>query len=50
MNNMETNITRKRDTINTDALTVPLIFIFLFCCEKAHDNEEFSRENSKSRC
>ena len=24
-----------------------MIFIFLFCREKAHDNEEFSRENSK---
>ena len=24
-----------------------MIFIFLFCHEKAHDNEEFSRENSK---
>ena len=24
-----------------------MIFIFLFCREKAHDNKEFSRENSK---
>ena len=24
-----------------------LSFIFLFCCEKAHDNKEFSHENSK---
>ena len=24
-----------------------MIFIFLFCCEKAHDNKEFSRKNSK---
>ena len=24
-----------------------MVFIFLFCREKAHDNEEFSRENSK---
>ena len=26
-----------------------MVFIFLFCREKAHDNEEFSRENSKPR-
>ena len=25
-----------------------MIFIFLFCCEKAHDNKEFSLETSKS--
>ena len=26
-----------------------MIFIFLSCREKAHDNKEFSRENSKPR-
>ena len=26
---------------------IPLTFIFLPCREKAHDNKEFSRENSK---
>ena len=25
----------------------PMIFIFLFCCEKTNDNEEFSCESSK---
>ena len=25
----------------------PMIFIFLSCCEKAHDNNEFSHDNSK---
>ena len=29
----------------TDLLIVPLIFIFLPCCEKAHDNNKFCREN-----
>ena len=28
---------------------IPLIFIFLSCLEKAHDNKEFSRQNSKPR-
>ena len=28
---------------------IPLIFIFLSCREKAYDNKEFSRENSKPR-
>ena len=31
----------------TDLLTIPLIFIFLSCREKASDNKEFRRENSK---
>ena len=31
----------------TDPLIIPLIFIFLSCREKAHDNEVFSHENSK---
>ena len=26
-----------------------MIFIFLSCCEKARDNKEFCRENSKPR-
>ena len=26
---------------------IPFIYIFLPCREKAHDNKEFSRENSK---
>ena len=30
-------------------LIIPLIFVFLSCCEKAHDSKEFSRENSKPR-
>ena len=34
----------------TDPLIIPLIFIFLLCREKAHDNKEFSHENSKSCC
>ena len=29
-------------------MVIPLISIFLSCCEKAHDNKEFSSENSKS--
>ena len=33
-----------------DPLIIPLIFIFLPCCEKAHDNKEFSHENSKPLC
>ena len=33
----------------TDPLIIPLIFVFLSCCEKAHDSKEFSRENSKPR-
>ena len=28
-----------------EPLIVPLIFIFLSCREKAHDNKEFSLEN-----
>ena len=32
-----------------DPLIILLIFIFLFCREKACDNKEFSRENSKPR-
>ena len=28
-------------------MVIPLIFIFLSCGEKAHDNKEISRENSK---
>ena len=31
----------------TDPLIIPLIFIFLSCREKAHDNEVFSHENLK---
>ena len=31
----------------TDLLIVPLIFIFLPCREKVHDNSEFFRENLK---
>ena len=34
----------------TDPLIIPMIFIFLFCCEKAHDNKEFNHENSKPCC
>ena len=30
-------------------LIIPMIFIFVSCREKAHDNKEFSRENSKPR-
>ena len=60
---MERINTRKRNTINslvfkvswqlsyylnvTDALIIPLIFMFLSCHKKAHDNKEFSQENSK---
>ena len=28
-------------------MVIPLIFIFLSCREKARDNKELSRENSK---
>ena len=31
----------------THPLIIPMIFIFLSCLEKAHDNKEFSCENSK---
>ena len=31
----------------TDPLIIPMIFTFLSCHEKAHDNKEFSQENSK---
>ena len=31
-------------------LTIPMIFVFLSCREKANDNKEFSRENSKPCC
>ena len=31
----------------TDSLIISMIFIFLSCREKAHDNKEFSHENSK---
>ena len=31
----------------TDSLIFPLIFFFLSWREKAHDNKEFSHENSK---
>ena len=31
----------------TDRLVIPMICIFLSCCEKAHDNKELSHENSK---
>ena len=30
-------------------MIIPLIFNFLSCREKARDNKEFSRENSKPR-
>ena len=33
----------------TDPLIIPMIYVFLFCRKKAHDNKEFSRENSKPR-
>ena len=29
----------------TDPLIIPLVFIFLPCREKAHDSNEFCREN-----
>ena len=32
----------------TDPSIIQLIFIFLSCHEKADDNKEFSRENSKA--
>ena len=31
----------------TDPLITPMLFIFLSCYEKAHDNKEFSLENPK---
>ena len=34
----------------TDLLTIQLIFLFLSCYEKAHDNKAFPQENLKSRC
>ena len=34
----------------TDPLITPIIFIVLFCSEKAHNYKEFSRKNSKPRC
>ena len=34
----------------TDLLTIPLIFIFLPCHEKALDSNYFSHENSKPHC
>ena len=33
----------------TDPLLISMILIFWSCREKAHDNEGFSRENSKPR-
>ena len=33
----------------SDPLIIPLIFIFLSYHEKANDNKEFSRKNSKPR-
>ena len=33
----------------TNPLIIPMTFIFLSCHEKACDNEEFCRENSKPR-
>ena len=33
-----------------DPLIIPLIFIFLSCCENAYDNKKFSHENSKPCC
>ena len=57
---MERISTKKMDTIplvqcskgwdnfnTTNPLINSLIFIFLSCCEKGHNNKEFSRENSK---
>ena len=35
--------------ITPDPLTIPMIFIILSCPEKAHENKEFSHENSKPR-
>ena len=57
---MERLNTRKRNTINvvqsskcylsvTDALVIPMIFIFLSCHVKALDNKEFIGEISKLR-
>ena len=31
-----------------DPLIIPLVFIFLSCCEKTHVNKELSRENLKT--
>ena len=58
---MERINTRKRKTMNivqswkcylsdTNPLVIPMIFIFLSCRKKAHDNKEFGREVSKLRC
>ena len=33
----------------TNPLIIPMIFTFLSYCEKARDNKEFCRENSKPR-
>ena len=33
--------------MSRDSSIIQLIFILLSCREKAHDNKEFSRENSK---
>ena len=33
----------------TNALIIPMIFNFLPCRGKAHDDKKFSRENSKPR-
>ena len=45
------SISAKINKINCqrDSLIIPMIFIFLSCLEKAHDNKEFSREYSKPR-
>ena len=34
----------------TDPFIVPMIFTFLSCHEKAHDNKEFSGKVLKPRC
>ena len=34
----------------TDSLLIPVIFIFLSCCEKAHNNKGLSREILKPCC
>ena len=33
----------------TESLIISLIFIFLSCREKAHDNKEFNHENLRPR-
>ena len=33
-----------------DPFIIPMIFIFLSCLEKAHDEREFGRENSEPHC